>query len=223
MKIAALLLNRSSEKIVLSSLASEGIRMTAFADIGSLARGLGHADYPAVVLEDGPDLPAWLATLAIHSPASVPKIAVGASGGLSRALSSGADDYATLNDGARNLVRRLQAIELSRQAAVDQRLLKIGAFSLDVDMLAVHRDGHAIALTSREFQLAWMLFANHKRVVSTKLLASSLWGRSPDDCKRSIEQYVYRLRRKIEGALIHAVYGVGYRLELCNTAADSLV
>jgi len=223
MKIATLLPNRSSENIVLGALSSEGMSMTAFADIESLARGLGDADYPAVVLEDSPELPAWLAMLATPSTASVPKIAVGASGGLSRALSSGADDYATLNDGAQSLVRRLQAIELSRQSADDQRLLKIGAFSLDVDRLAVHRDGRAIELTSREFKLAWMLFANHKRVVSTKLLASSLWGCSPQDCKRSIEQYMYRLRRKIEGALIHAVYGVGYRLELCNAPADALV
>jgi DNA-binding winged helix-turn-helix (wHTH) protein len=47
-----------------------------------------------------------------------------------------------------------------------------------------------------------------------------VWGRSSDVCKRTLEQHIYKLRRKLAtgrrgaGFRIQAVYSVGYRLDL---------
>jgi DNA-binding response OmpR family regulator len=67
------------------------------------------------------------------------------------------------------------------------------------------------------------LFENLGRVVSMRTLSTEIWGRPSDIGKRTIEQHVYKLRRKLGQTTgpgrdnvpkIQTVYGVGYRLHL---------
>ncbi|WP_186830742.1 winged helix-turn-helix domain-containing protein [Mitsuaria sp. TWR114] len=86
----------------------------------------------------------------------------------------------------------------------------------------MRRDDQEISLTAREFALAWVLFSNAGRVVSASSLTARVWGGGTDICKRTLEQHVYRLRRKLSGGAtgavvrIQAIYSIGYRLDLLH-------
>jgi DNA-binding winged helix-turn-helix (wHTH) protein len=76
-----------------------------------------------------------------------------------------------------------------------------------------------LTLTPREFALAKILFAGVGRVVPLSSLSARVWGVSVELSKRTLEQHVYKLRRKLkecfrEDVRIQAAYGIGYRLDL---------
>jgi DNA-binding response OmpR family regulator len=225
MKIATLFGSSTTEMAAVMALSAERIEVARFKSIGALISGLRATPFHAAVLEDSLDeLPNWLAMLQLHCTTPLPKIVVGSGGaaGVSRALYNGADDYAVLDDRADDLVARVRAHVQLQHRADEETQLRVEGFALDAETQVLRHDGEEVRLTSREFSLAWALFANRGKVVSVNALSAHVWGRASDICKRSIEQHVYKLRRKlgaapVEGARrvrIHAVYGVGYRLEL---------
>jgi DNA-binding winged helix-turn-helix (wHTH) protein len=80
-------------------------------------------------------------------------------------------------------------------------------------------DGEEIALTPREFAMAWMLFSNAGKFLSRAQIASSVWGACEEVAGRSIEQHIYKLRKKLRlsgqgGANLKTVYALGYKLDL---------
>lgn len=89
----------------------------------------------------------------------------------------------------------------------------------------------AIALTAREFSIAWLLFSNPGVCFRRCQLAKAVWGSHTEFTDRTMEQHIYKLRKKLRlcnhsGAVrIRTVYSHGYKLELAlsdgNTAAPS--
>ncbi|MCW7540272.1 response regulator transcription factor [Aquabacterium sp. A7-Y] len=222
MKIATLFVGASVETIVLTALQEGGMRPAGFRGIAALIGALRQEPFDAVVLEDSEEeLPNWLAMLQLHSTSQLPRIVVGTGlgAGLSRALHHGAHDYALLSDGAADVVARVRAHVQLRRRTLSETQLKVRDYSLDACSLVLKKGGREISLTAREFALAWTLFVNQGRVVTVDTLSARVWGRSSEVCKRTIEQHIYKLRRKLiadprSGPRIQAVYGVGYRLEL---------
>ncbi|WKB51752.1 response regulator transcription factor [Eleftheria terrae] len=231
MKIATLFASHNAETIALAALLEGGMRAEDFRSIGALICALRQEAFDAVVLEDThDDLPNWLAMLQLHSTSHLPKIVVGTGScsGLARALHHGAHDYALLDDGAADFVARVRAHVQLRRRAASETQLKVDEYLLDACSLVLRKGGREISLTAREFALAWTLFVNQGRVVTVDTLSARVWGRSSEVCKRTIEQHIYKLRRKLRpdrasGPRIQAVYGVGYRLELERQAAAAAV
>ena len=124
-------------------------------------------------------------------------------------------------DSVEPLLTRLRA-RVGRPQQLRRMGLEVGPYSLDAAASAVRRDDQEISLTAREFALAWVLFSNAGRVVSASSLTARVWGGGTDICKRTLEQHVYRLRRKLSGGAtgavvrIQAIYSIGYRLDLLH-------
>jgi len=186
----------------------------------------------AALLEDhDTEVEGWLAALRLHVGRSLPIVVLGLgdSVGISRALQRGADDYAVLADGPGPLIHRLRARIQSRNDGLRASSLRAGPYALHAATQSLCTGGREVSLTAREFALAWTLFENLGRVVSTQTLSTEIWGRSGDVGKRTLEQHVYKLRLKLDpdgrrsrgrpgsatpAPRIQTVYGVGYRLEL---------
>ncbi|HEX5783753.1 MAG TPA: response regulator transcription factor [Burkholderiaceae bacterium] len=190
--------------------------------IGTLLHKLKQGDTQAVVLEDNAThLADWLSMLQMRAGHHVPVIVVGDGQGvgMAEALAYGATDYAEHNGSVCQLLARLRARVGLAPVHSNQRV-DIGPFSLDPATSAVFHEGVEVSLTSREFSLAWVLFTNVGRVVGMSSLAARVWGRSSEVCKRTLEQHIYRLRRKLSvndmdsRIRIQTVYSVGYRLDL---------
>ncbi|ARU24610.1 fumarylacetoacetase (plasmid) [Ralstonia solanacearum] len=77
--------------------------------------------------------------------------------------------------------------------------------------------GAPIRLTAREFATAWLLFASSGAFLSRQQIACAVWGTEASIAERSIEQYVYKLRKKLcfgeaTGVELKTVYSRGYQL-----------
>jgi DNA-binding response OmpR family regulator len=221
-KLVALFVNKIKQAAVARELEAHGVELAVMQSVGGLLHTLKRGDVQAVLLEDADtQLIDWLAMLQMRMAGVVPVIVVGGGSGLgmAEALAHGATDYAEYTGSIDQLLARLRA-RVGRSAAPASQYMEVGPYALHAASSAVFRDGVEINLTAREFALAWVLFSSAGRVVSASSLAARVWGRSTDVCKRTLEQHIYRLRRKLctngmdSMIRIHAIYSIGYRLDL---------
>jgi DNA-binding response OmpR family regulator len=221
-KVAALFINKAKQLTIARELSSHGVEVIPVQSVATLLTLLRRSDVQAVLLEDvETELIDWLAMLEMRMAGAVPVIVVGGSVGIgmSEALQHGATDYVEYDGSAIQLLARLRA-RVGRRDKPARQTMEVGPYALCSLTSAVWRDGVEINLTAREFALAWVLFSNAGRVVSAASLSARVWGRSDDICKRTLEQHIYKLRRKLsvdssrELLRINAVYSVGYRLDV---------
>jgi two-component system, OmpR family, copper resistance phosphate regulon response regulator CusR len=134
-----------------------------------------------------------------------------------KGLDAGADDYIVKPFAFAELLARMRAL-LRRGQMPDPHQTIVGPLVLDSVMRKVTRDGQAIEVTTREFELLEFLMRFDGQVVSRETLAREVWkesGRtSPLD--NVIDAHMARLRRKVDGErelkMIHTVRGVGFVL-----------
>ena len=230
MKIAILSTRSAVENVAAFALSAQGAEVIKHRDVSAMITTLRRADCDAVLLEDcEKDLLNWLAMLQIYSVDQIPIVVVGDGGAtaMARALVHGANDYAVMTESPRTLTERIEAQVMVRSHRKQAFSLQVGSYLLEADTQVLKNGSQEISLTGREFALAWALFENAGRVVTLNTLSMQVWGKSSDISKRTIEQHVYKLRRKLCadgepgacGIRITTIYGVGYRLS--ERSADS--
>ena len=130
-------------------------------------------------------------------------------------LDLGANDYLTKPFAFEELLARIRA-QLRQPGQRAGTELQVGSIKLDFRKREVHRDGRAIRLTAREFDLLAYLMRHPDQVLSREQLLNGVWGYDYDPGTNVLEVYVGYLRRKLsegEGeAPIETVRSVGYRL-----------
>jgi DNA-binding response OmpR family regulator len=132
-------------------------------------------------------------------------------------LDLGADDYLVKPFALPELLARIRALLRRGRGA---EVLRLKAADLELDLVArrVMRDGRALELTAREFELLEYLLRHHGHVVSREMLAHDVWKepRRATPIDNVIDVQVARLRRKVDfdgrARLIHTVRGVGFVL-----------
>jgi two-component system response regulator ResD len=143
-----------------------------------------------------------------------------------RGLETGADDYVTKPFSPRELALRVQAV-LRRASAAVSRIteppppLRAGRYEVDLAARRIRRDGRALALTGREFDLLTFFISHPGQVFTRSELLAQVWGWSFGDLS-TITVFVRRLREKVEDdpmrpAELQTVYGVGYRWEASSS------
>ena len=138
-------------------------------------------------------------------------------------LEIGADDYMTKPFSMRELVARVGAnirrtamAAAAAPAAASNAMPVAGDLSINTDSHQVFRDGKAIDLTQREYELLTFLASHPNKVYSRVDLMEQVWnyGYVGDDV-RTVDVTVRRLREKIEADPASPVYiltrrGAGY-------------
>ena len=133
----------------------------------------------------------------------------------------GADDYITKPFNILELKARIRAM-LRRAGAAHQKdktsRLQVGHIALDTDERSASKDGQAVDLTAKEFDLMELLMRNPGRVYSRENLLNVVWGYEYAGDYRTVDVHVRRLREKLEldpanPRYILTMWGVGYYLK----------
>ncbi len=133
---------------------------------------------------------------------------------------SGADDYVTKPFNILALKARVRALlrRASMSAAQEppkSSVISRGHISIDTERRSAYKDGVAIELTMKEFDLIEFLMKNPGRVYSRENLLDLVWGYDYQGDTRTVDVHVRRLREKLELDPAHPEYivtkwGVGY-------------
>ena len=126
-------------------------------------------------------------------------------------IDAGADDYVAKPFHMEEVVARIRAL-LRRAAGHASNEISVGDLRLDIRAGKVTQDGTAVKLTSHEFRLLSYLMRHKGRIVSRTELIEHLYDQDFDRDSNTIEVFVGRLRKKLDGDLIETVRGLGYRL-----------
>lgn len=92
--------------------------------------------------------------------------------------------------------------------------LQVADLTLDLETREVHRSGHLIQLTVRQFFLLEYLMRSPGRVHTQKELCQRVWHRRSEPRTNMVAVTIQRLRHKIDAGytsvLLHTVRGFGY-------------
>jgi len=137
-------------------------------------------------------------------------------------LGLGADDYVVKPFSPGEVVARVKA-QLRRynvfsRTDTPKEILHFGEFALDVNGYTANRNGEAVELSAKEFEVL-RLFALHPgQVLSREQIFTNVWGVKSVGDLNTVTVHIKKVREKIETDPTHThyiktVWGVGYRFD----------
>jgi DNA-binding response OmpR family regulator len=137
-----------------------------------------------------------------------------------RGLDVGADDYVTKPFSIGELVARIRALFRRINRPSETFAFDVGTVSVNLSAHTLTREGkRPEALSFYEVELLRLLHERIGQPVSREEILNKIWGIAATPTNRTIDNFIVKLRRKIERSPdkpehILTVYGFGYKLAL---------
>lgn len=137
-------------------------------------------------------------------------------------IMTGADDYLTKPFNSLELVVRVKAL-LRRayyfnNSSNSDNIINIDTLTIDKNQHRVTINEEEVPLTSREFDILYLLAVNRGSVLSSEDIFRKVWKEDYFQSNNTVMVHMSRIRDKIEKytngqKVIHTVWGVGYKIE----------
>jgi len=137
------------------------------------------------------------------------------------ALELGADDYVTKPFSIRELMARVKAVLRRTEIIIAEPAdsineIEVGDIYINREKMKATLKDERLDLTSKEFELLYLLASNRGKTFSRQELLEIIWGYSFSGYEHTVTSHINRLRMKIEPNIQQPVYilttwGVGYR------------
>ena len=203
------------------SLAGEGYRVIEAGTAAEALEMIAGQRPDVVILDLGlPDRDGLDLTRDVREWSSVPIVVLSARDREAEkiaALDLGADDYVEKPFAIGELLARMRAaLRHARAGATPKTRVAVDGLTIDMEKRLVARDGAAIKLTPREYDLLCALAGNPGRVMTHGQILTAVWGPAHKDDTQYLRVFVGQLRAKIERdpgqpTIIRTESGVGYR------------
>lgn len=127
-----------------------------------------------------------------------------------KGLKAGADDYITKPFEMVELLARVESV-LRRYHESEERI-EVDNVIIDIPSRTVTRQGEAVKLTLKEFELLLFLVRNRNIALYRETIYENIWQSEYMGDGRTVDLHIQRLRKKLHWEdRIHTVYKVGYR------------
>lgn len=140
-------------------------------------------------------------------------------------LDLGADDYVTKPFSVKELMARIRALVRKKKALEGSaESYRFGTVEVDFVGRTVRIDGGLIETSKKEFELLGLFIRNRGRVLARDQILNKVWGYDYYGTPRTIDNFVQKLREKIEKdaadpEFLKTVRGVGYLFDVPGAPA----
>lgn len=231
MRVALLEDEAAVAEVVRGWLKEAGHECFHFANGKDLIRIAARESFDLAILDwmvpglDGPGVLAWLRQNVDYRVPVIFVTSRDSEDDLVTALSAGADDYIVKPLRRMELIARVAAVlRRANPQALAPHAFDLGGLRVDPQHREISRDGTAIDLTEKEFDLAAFLLKQPGRLLSRNHILEAVWGKHGGMQTRTVDTHMSRLRVKLglrpeNGLRLTAVHSVGYRLEVLEGGA----
>jgi len=133
-------------------------------------------------------------------------------------LELGADDYITKPFSLRELLARVKAVLRRGEGGQgSQTRMALGDVTVDFSAYTAVKGNQSLTMTPKEFDVLKFLWQHRNNVVSRDQLLTNVWGYDESVSTRTVDNFIVRLRQKIETDPAHprhivTIHGTGYKL-----------
>ncbi len=127
----------------------------------------------------------------------------------------GADDFITKPIKPRVFLSRVKALlrRYKNEKPAVSAIVDLGEIKIDNEKHMVYKNGVAIELPKKEFNLLTLLSSKPGKVFKREVILDMIWGEEVVVGDRTIDVHIRKLREKLGEDYIKTVKGVGYKFE----------